>query len=63
MTCEQAPEERLPTADERAGMAWWNGLPEHERAFWMAAAQTPSPAVAWAHFQQRQARRAGQLPS
>ena len=51
-----SPPQREPTADEIAGMQWWNDLSEAERAKalvdagWKSgAAGTPSAAEAWAH--------------
>jgi hypothetical protein len=35
------------TADEKAGIDWWNALTEAERDSWCRAANTPTPAVAW----------------
>lgn len=45
--------ERLeaPTADEEAGMFWWNNLTEPARAHWLQKAG-PSVADAWAHHKQ-----------
>ncbi len=43
-----------PTQDESAGIDWWNGLAEPERAHWLRAAQTATPAVAWAHYKRQQ---------
>jgi hypothetical protein len=37
------------TADERAGMAWWNGLTE-AGAYWLRVANTAIPAEAWAAY-------------
>ncbi len=42
-----------PTADELAGMAWWNGLDKSERAYWLAEARSAVPAEAWATYQSR----------
>ena len=42
--------ERVPTADERAGMDRWNSLPESERAAWLAKAQSAKPSDAWATY-------------
>jgi len=42
------------TDDEKAGIAWWNGLTNTERAHWLKAAQTAVPAVAWRYFQRQQ---------
>lgn len=51
---------RQPTADERAGMEWWNSLTEPERAEALKAAgwksggaYTPSAADAWALHKKR----------
>lgn len=38
------------TADERAGIEWWNALTEEDRRFWLAAALTAVPAEAWQYF-------------
>lgn len=38
------------SADERAGMEWWNGMSEADRLFWCRAALTACPAEAWAYF-------------
>ena len=40
----------MATRDERAGMAWWNGLTEDDRRFWLRAALTAVPAVAWSYY-------------
>ncbi len=39
-----------PTPDEHAGMDWWNALEEGDRAFWLRAAMTATPAVAWSYY-------------
>ena len=39
-----------PTADEQAGIDWWNGQSEADRAVWLRAANTYIPAEAWAYF-------------
>ncbi len=42
-----------PTADERAGMAWWNALTEAARLYWLRrAGDTGRVADAWAAYQQ-----------
>ncbi|MER9304259.1 hypothetical protein [Mesorhizobium sp. M0496] len=41
---------RDPTADEMAGMQWWNSLTEAERADWLVRAQSAVPAEAWAAY-------------
>lgn len=48
--------EREPTADEAAGMAWWNGLADHERAHWAKRAGTGVVADAWRLHQASQYR-------
>jgi hypothetical protein len=45
-------DDRQPTADEQAGMAWWNSLTEAERAYWLHRADTATPAEAWDAFKQ-----------
>lgn len=52
--------DRRPTADELAGMQWWNSMTEAERAKALEAAGwssggtwTPSAADAWAAHKQR----------
>ena len=42
-----------PTADESAGMDWWNSIDEAERAYWLAEAGSAVPADAWATYQSR----------
>lgn len=50
------PTDREPTADERAGMTWWNTLSEAERRRWMReAGDTGIAADAWAAYQRAQA--------
>ena len=54
-----APYDREPTADERAGMVWWNALSEAERLRWMhAAGDTGIAADAWTAYQRAQGRAA-----
>ncbi len=48
-----AAEERNPTPDEFAGIAWWNALTEAERAKWLAQAGTAVPADAWAEYKRQ----------
>lgn len=38
------------TDDERAGIVWWNGMSEPERAQALSAAGTAVVAQAWAHY-------------
>ena len=40
-------DDREPTADEAAGMVWWNTLKEADRAAWLARACSAVPADAW----------------
>lgn len=40
---------RQPTADERAGFDWWNGLTEAERASWLTPT-CDSAAKAWDRY-------------
>jgi hypothetical protein len=56
---------RQPTADERAGMQWWNSMTEAERARALEVAgwkpggtSTPSAADAWAAHKRRMDHRA-----
>ena len=42
--------ERKATADELAGIEWWNAMDDAARAFWLRKAG-PSVATAWAHRQ------------
>ena len=41
-------EKTEPTADEAAGIDWWNDLTERERAAWCSLAGSAVPADAWA---------------
>jgi len=43
-------DEREPTADEAAGMAWWNAIDEMERAKWFQIADSAVVADAWKAF-------------
>jgi hypothetical protein len=45
----------IQTRDERNGMAWWNALPQEERAYWLRDARTAIAAEAWAEFKRRTA--------
>lgn len=42
--------EREATADEVAGMAWWNALSDDERGRWLRLADSAVPADAWERF-------------
>jgi hypothetical protein len=44
---------REPSADELAGVAWWNSLSEPRRADWLRLADSTKPADAWAEFKRR----------
>lgn len=44
------PHQSIPTADERAGMDWWNGLSENKRGLWLRRSKGQSAADAWAFF-------------
>lgn len=47
---------REPTTEEAAGMAWWNGMVDHERAHWAKRAGTGVAADAWRLYQASQYR-------
>lgn len=47
---------RIPNDDERAGMDWWNGLPEAARGAWLTASKGSSAADAWAYFKTKRER-------
>lgn len=50
-----------PTPDERAGMDWWNTLPDHEKTQWMRqAGDSGRVADAWAAFSQAELSRLGE---
>jgi hypothetical protein len=38
------------SADETAGMEWWNGMSEDQRAYWLREANTAIVAEAWAYY-------------
>ncbi|WP_247394670.1 hypothetical protein [Ralstonia pseudosolanacearum] len=42
-------------ADPHAGIAWFNGLPESERARWLADAGSARPVDAWAAYLREEA--------
>jgi hypothetical protein len=46
-----APPARVPTADDLAGIAWWNGMTDFQRARALWAAKTAVPAEAWEYWQ------------
>ena len=37
------------SADEAAGMEWWNALTEEQRAYWLDVANTAIGGEAWAY--------------
>lgn len=39
-----------PTADDRAGILWWNSLTETARARWLTQAGSARPVDAWSAF-------------
>lgn len=41
---------KQPTADDGAGMAWFNGLTEQRRAYWLQCAESSRPVDAWHYF-------------
>ena len=41
---------RKPTADDLAGIEWWNGLTEQRRAYWCSVARTATPQHAWDYY-------------
>jgi len=45
--------DRDPSADDLAGVAWWNSLSEPRRADWLRLADSTKPADAWAEFKRR----------
>jgi hypothetical protein len=36
----------VPAEDPHVGMAWWNGISEKDRAYWLQAAKSARPADA-----------------
>lgn len=46
---------REPSADELAGVEWWQSLSEPRRADWLKLADSTKPADAWAEFKRRAA--------
>lgn len=52
--CADAVAELEPTADEAAGMAWWNALSEVERYTWLDVAKSFVVADAWEAFKRAQ---------
>jgi hypothetical protein len=41
---------RRPTADDVRGMAWFNGLSEQRREYWLQRAGSSRPVDAWHYF-------------
>ena len=46
----ESKSERPPTADEKAGMDWWNSQPELVREFWLRVANSARAVDAWAAY-------------
>lgn len=44
-----------PSGDDLAGFAWFNGLTDGERSFWLNQAGSAVPAAAWSAFKRVQA--------
>lgn len=44
-----------PSGDDLAGFAWFNGLTDGERTFWLGQAGSAVPAAAWSAFKRVQA--------
>lgn len=51
----------VPTADEIAGMAWWNGLSVQNRKFWIQWSKSAIPAEAWEYFKAARLANSGEL--
>jgi hypothetical protein len=45
--------DRPPTADEQADIAWWNSIPRTSRAFWLGQTESSTVAEAWDLFKQK----------
>jgi hypothetical protein len=41
---------RIASADDLAGMSWFNGLTDERRAYWLDQAGSAVPADAWSRF-------------
>lgn len=50
-----SPTPPTPSGDDLAGFAWFNGLTDGERAFWLSQAGSAVPAAAWSAFKRVQA--------
>lgn len=50
----QHPVPRPVSNDDELGMAWWNSMTRIERLEALLAADTVTPAEAWAHWKLRQ---------
>jgi len=44
---------REPTADELAGIEWWNSISEPRQADWLQMAESARPADAWTEYKRR----------
>lgn len=54
----EAKTEEAMTADEKAGMEWWNSLTPIARSYWLSTAGSAVAADAWKAFKQEQAKTA-----
>lgn len=52
-----APSSTEQLADALAGLAWWNDLQPHERAYWLQQAGSAVPADAWEEYKAREVRK------
>lgn len=48
-----ATNDRTPTVDERAGVAWWNAMEAPERSLWLTRANGETVAEAWECYKRR----------
>jgi hypothetical protein len=46
---------REPSADDLAGLEWWNSLSTPRQADWLRLADSTKPAEAWAEYKRRTA--------
>jgi hypothetical protein len=44
---------REPSADDLAGVEWWNSLSEPRRSDWLRLADSTKPADAWTEYKRR----------
>ena len=49
-----ARRDHAPSANDLAGMAWWNNLRPFDRAYWLSEAGSAAPVDAWNAYQQKQ---------